>query len=147
MNPQTTQSLSLQGRLLLVVVAVAMATLVVGMLRRRRLHEEYALVWLGMLAILLVVVVSERVLWMVTHLVGARFPASALTLLGLAVIFLFLILYSTRLSVLSDKVRDLAQELALLRTEADSSIAAMAATAGLEEDQGTDTHPSQPGPS
>lgn len=116
-QPQIIHGLGLQGRLLLVGVAVLMAAVVVAMLRRRRLHEEYALAWLAMLAVMLVVVLSPRMLWLVTRLVGAKFPASALTLISLAVIFLFLILYSTRISTLSDKVRDLAQELALLRAE------------------------------
>ena len=121
MNQEVIRGLSSQGRVLLVVMAVVMAAVVVAMLRRRRLHEEYALVWLGMLAVMVVVVASERVLLLVTALVGARFPASALTLISLAVVFLFLILYSTRISVLSDKVRDLAQELALVRAELDEA--------------------------
>jgi hypothetical protein len=116
MNPDAPlQGLGLQGKLLLVAVAVALGFVVVSMLRRRRLHEDYALVWLAMIAGMVVVVVSEQVLRLVTRLVGARYPASALTLISLAVIFVFLVLYSTRLSVLSDKVRDLAQEVALLR--------------------------------
>ena len=117
MIPQTIRGLSLQGRLLLVVVAATMAVVVVGMLRRRRLHEEYALVWLGMLLVMAVVVASEWMLFLVTRLVGARYPASALTLISLAVVFLFLILYSTRISVLSDKVVRLTQELAILKAE------------------------------
>ena len=106
-----------QGRLLLVAVAFVMSAVVVHMLRRRRLHEEYALVWLGMLAVMLLVVASRGTLFLVTRLVGAKYPASALTLISLAVIFLFLILYSTRISVLSDKVVRLTQELAILRSE------------------------------
>jgi hypothetical protein len=116
MNPDAPlQGLGLQGKLLLVAVAVALGFIVISMLRRRRLHEDYALVWLAMIAGMVVVVASGWVLRLVTRLVGARYPASALTLISLAVIFVFLVLYSTRLSVLSDKVRDLAQEVALLR--------------------------------
>jgi len=117
MNPDTVRGLSTEGRILLVVVAVVLTAVVVSMLRRRRLHEEYALVWLALIVGMVVVTASDWVLWKVTALVGAKFPASALTLLSLAVIFFFLILYSTRISVLSDKVRDLAQELALVRAE------------------------------
>jgi len=117
MNPDTVRGLSTEGRILLVVVAVVLTAVVVSMLRRRRLHEEYALVWLALIVGMVVVTASDWVLWKVTALVGAKFQASALTLLSLAVIFFFLILYSTRISVLSDKVRDLAQELALVRAE------------------------------
>jgi hypothetical protein len=116
MNPDTPlQGLGFQGKLLLVAVAVVLGFVVISMLRRRRLHEDYALVWLAMIVGMVVVVASQEVLGLVTRLVGARYPASALTLISLAVIFVFLVLYSTRLSVLSDKVRDLAQEVALLR--------------------------------
>ena len=117
MPPDVIRGMSLQGRLLLVAVALIMSAVVVHMLRRRRLHEEYALVWLGMLAVMLLVVASRWTLFLVTRLVGAKYPASALTLISLAVIFLFLILYSTRISVLSDKVVRLTQELAILRAE------------------------------
>ena len=117
MNPETMRGLSTEGRILLAVVAVVMTVVVVSMLRRRRLHEEYALVWLALIVGMVVVMASEWLLWRVTALVGAKYPASVLTLISLAVVFFFLILYSTRISVLSDKVRDLTQELALVRAE------------------------------
>jgi len=109
--------LSPQGQVVLAIIALLFALLLISMLRRRRLHAEYALVWLALVAGALVVVSSRSLLWRIAALVGAKYPASALTLISLAAIFLFLILYSTRISVLTDKVRDLAQELAIVRAE------------------------------
>ena len=75
MNAETMRGLSTEGRILLAVVAVVMTIVVVSMLRRRRLHEEYALVWLALIVGMVVVMASEWVLWKVTALVGAKFPA------------------------------------------------------------------------
>jgi hypothetical protein len=88
--------------------------LVLELVRRRRLREEYAWLWLLTSGSMILLVVWFRLLVVITHLVGAVTPLN--TLLLFAVLFLFAIAvhYSIIVSRLTTQVKNLAQELALV---------------------------------
>ena len=88
--------------------------LVLELVRRRRLREEYSWLWLLTAGAMVLLVVWYRLLILITQLVGAVTPLN--TLLLCAVLFLFAIAvhYSMIISRLTVQVKNLAQELALL---------------------------------
>jgi hypothetical protein len=88
--------------------------LILELVRRRRLREEYSWLWLLTSAGMILLVVWFRLLVVITHLVGAVTPIN--TLLLFAVLFLFAIAvhYSIIVSRLTTQVKNLAQELALV---------------------------------
>lgn len=100
---------------LLVCLVVFFVT--VAMVRRRLLREEYSVLWLATSLVMLVLVLRYDWLVALTELIGAALPTTTL-FLG-AIIFLMLIVmqFSIKLSELSDKVKNLAQENALLRVD------------------------------
>lgn len=97
----------------LVLSAVVLAV-VLELVRRRQLLEEYSWLWLLTSAAMLVLVVWYRVVQYVTWLIGAVSPIT--TLLVFASVFLLAIAvhYSIIISRLTTQVKNLAQELALL---------------------------------
>lgn len=89
-------------------------TLIVELVRRRLLREEYSWLWMLTGAVMILLVVWYRLLLVLTTLVGAVTPLN--TLLIFAVLFLFAIAvhYSVIISRLTAQVKNLAQEVALL---------------------------------
>lgn len=107
----------LPQKLFALFVCFVVFVVTVAMVRRRQLREEYSLLWLATTLVMFVLVLRYEWLVALTELIGAALPTTTL-FLG-AIIFLMLIVmqFSIKLSDLSDKVKNLAQENALLRAE------------------------------
>ena len=102
-----------------VLVSTGLLAVVVDLVRRRRLGEEYAWLWIFMAGVTLVF--SVRLDWLValTMALGAKVPASGVYFLGLVCLFLTNLHFSVKASQLSERVRILTQRLALLEAEMD----------------------------
>lgn len=104
-------------KLFALLICFIVFAVTVAMVRRRQLREEYSVLWLATSLVMFVLVLRYDWLVTLTDLIGAALPTTTL-FLG-AIIFLMLIVmqFSIKLSELSDKVKNLAQENALLRAE------------------------------
>ncbi len=102
------------------VVASLIAFLVVlELVRRRHLSEEYSLLWLGTALVMLVVGVWRDLLHGLADLVNIEYPPNLLFLLA-ALFLLFIQLYfSTVITRLTKENREAAQQIALLRHDLD----------------------------
>jgi hypothetical protein len=127
-------------RVVAVIVTAVMLGIVLELVRRRRLIERYALLWMVVALILLVLAVWNQLLAYVSHAVGIEVPANALFIAGLGVAFLMLLHFSVITSRLSEETKILAQEVARLDAEAR---AARAARTNGDAGNGHD-HPHQP---
>jgi len=90
---------------------------IVELIRRGQLKERYALLWLFAGIILLIFSLSRGLLEYVAALVGIYYPPSLLFLLAFLFLLLITLHFSSVISGLSEKNKQLAQELALLRQE------------------------------
>jgi hypothetical protein len=91
--------------------------LVFELIRRGRLKERYALLWLFSSLVLLILSLSRSLLEFFSRLVGIYYPPSLLFLVAFVFLLLITLHFSAVISGLSDKNKRLAQELALLRQE------------------------------
>ena len=112
--------MSLRIKIVTFVICIAMLLLIVDLVRRRKLREEYSQLWFASwLGILILMVWFDLLKW-VSHLIGAVSTVSTLFLFA----FMFLILISLHFSVviskLTDKIKDLSQQHALLQNELES---------------------------
>lgn len=106
--------MSLHGIVLLDLFGLVLIGLIINLVRTRKLHAGFAVVWLVALVGMIVIISVPRLLFFVTRVVvGAIFPASALTLLAFVLVFGMLIFFSVQLSVISARQVELAQSLAL----------------------------------
>lgn len=105
--------MSVQGILVIDLVGIVLAAAIVNLVRTHRLHVGFGVLWLGTVAVVMVLVSIPPLLALVTQLVGAVFPVSALTLLAFVFIFAVLVFFSVRLSSLSSQQAELVQALAL----------------------------------
>jgi hypothetical protein len=93
---------------------------VLEMVRRRRLREEYSLLWLTTAIAVLVLAGSRELLAGLSALLGIHYPPSALMVIGFGFLTLTTLHYSSVVSRLSDENKNLAQELAILRWQVGS---------------------------
>ena len=91
--------------------------LVLELVRRRHLREEYALLWLLTGVVLLLLSLSRPLLDTLAELTGIFYPPSALFLVALLFVLTILLHFSIVLTRLTQQNRELAQQLALLRHE------------------------------
>ena len=104
---------------LAVVSVVASAAFLLGILelvRRRRLREEYAILWLFGSAILLVLSLKQNWLHRISNIVGISYPPSFLFLFGMLLIVMILVHFSIVISRLMRMNKKLTQEMALLKS-------------------------------
>jgi hypothetical protein len=122
---------------LLKIMAIAVCgsglLLIIELIRRGRLKEKYSLLWLFAGTILLIFSSSRDLLEYVSSLVGIYYPPSFLFLLAFLFLLLITLHFSSVISGLSDKNKQLAQELALLRQEMMEGMGRSATTSAAQE--------------
>ena len=106
-------------RVAVVGIAVFVFLVVVELVRRRRLMERYALLWLGAALILLVLAVWKGLLTTLSNRVGIHDPPSTLFAVGFGFAIVLLLSLSVVISRLSEQNKRLAQHVALLAERVD----------------------------
>jgi hypothetical protein len=106
----------MQARIQLVAIigAAALLLTVLEMVRRRRLMERYALLWLLSALVLLALAIWSDALAKISHAIGVIYPPNALFFIAIGCILLLLLHFSSAVSRLSDQSETLAQRQALL---------------------------------
>jgi hypothetical protein len=87
---------------------------IVELIRRGRLREQYALLWLGTATVILVLGLWRDGLNELADALGIAYPPNALFVLAMAFMLLLLLHYSTVISKLSDRTTTLTQRIAIL---------------------------------
>ena len=106
----------MQARIQVVTIigAAAMLLTVLELVRRRRLGERYALLWLLSAGVLLALAIWSDALARISHAMGVIYPPNALFFIAIGCIVLLLLHFSAVVSRLSDQSETLAQRMALL---------------------------------
>jgi hypothetical protein len=99
------------------VATLALLLLVLDLVRRRRLAERYALLWMSAAVALLVLAIWRDGLDVIADLMGIADPANAIFILALGVTFVLLLHFSVATSRLAEETKILAQEVARLDQE------------------------------
>jgi hypothetical protein len=107
----------LRQKVFFLSIAVLLLVVIVELVRRRRLRVEYSWLWLASGATIVLVIVRYDLLIWLSSLIGAVIPTSTLFFLCFMYLALLSLNYSVRLSELTRQVKELAQELALLRSD------------------------------
>ena len=100
-----------------VVLAFGILCAVIELVRKRKLREEYSVIWTLTAVVLLVLALQPRLLNVIKDVTGAVEPTSALFFGALLFLMLVALQFSVRLSKLTFRNRTLSQRLALLEAE------------------------------
>lgn len=106
-------------KVLAVIGSACLLLLVLELIRRGRLKERYALLWLFSGFVLLLLSLSRGLLELLARWVGIHYPPSLLFLIAFLFLLLITLHFSSVLSGLSEKNKRLTQEIALLSQAVD----------------------------
>jgi hypothetical protein len=104
-------------QILAIVASSGLVLIVFELLRRRRLIERYALLWLLSSLVLLGLSVWTGLLEVISKAVGIVYPPNALFMIAFAFVLVLLLHFSLAISRLSGETKVLAQEVARLDKE------------------------------
>jgi hypothetical protein len=109
----------MSSKLQIVAIIVSSGLLlgVLELVRRRRLSERYALLWLGSATVLLILSAWANLLNKISKLFGVATPVNTLFAVAFGFVLLLLLHFSATLSRLSEENKLLAQEAARLDQE------------------------------
>ncbi len=102
-----------------IVTALIMLLAAIELVRRRKLREEYSILWIGTGVVLLVLAFQQDLVVLFANLLGAASSTSALFFGALVFLMLLALQFSIRLSKLTFRNKALSQRLALLEEELD----------------------------
>ena len=105
----------LRQQIFALAVSVAVFIIVIDMVRRRRLREEYSVLWLVTSVVMFVLVFKYDWLFAITLWIGATTTSTTLFIGSLVFLVLLSVQFCIKISQLANQVKDLSQENALLR--------------------------------
>ncbi len=97
------------------VASILIMLVVVELVRRRKLREEYSWLWLLTGAGIILLVLCYDLLVSISHFIGAIAPTTTLFIFSLLFLMFISLHYSIQISKLTQQVKEMAQQLALLR--------------------------------
>jgi len=105
---------NLQVRIISLIVSVLFVAYVIRLVRNRKLGETDSIVWILAGVAIFILAVWVKPLILLTKLIGAKLWASTLFFSGMVFLTFVTLWITTRMSALSDEVRELAQRVTLL---------------------------------
>jgi hypothetical protein len=102
-------------RVVAIALTASLILLILELVRRKRLMERYAILWLFSAAVLLVLAAWKGLLTSIALGVGIHYPPSLLFAVAFGVELLLLLHFSLVISSLTDQNKILAQRLGLLQ--------------------------------
>jgi hypothetical protein len=104
-----------RAQLIAALIAALVALSVLELVRRRRLSEDFSLLWVLATLGATLLAFWGGLLTGITHLLGAKYETSTIFFFGILFVLVVLLYYAVKLTALIQEVRRLAQEAALLR--------------------------------
>ena len=99
------------------LVSLGVFIFTIELVRKKRLREEYSVLWLGTSFVMFILIIKYDWLVHLSNLIGAVLPTTTLFLGSIIFLVLLSVQFSIKISRLTDQVKDLVQENALLRHE------------------------------
>jgi hypothetical protein len=123
--------MTVQGILIINIMGIALLFWVSNLVRKGRLYVGYGVIMILAILGIQIIVSVPRLLFLLTHLVGAVFPVSALTMMALGFIVMMLVYILTQLTIISNRLAALTQALAIEQAHEEySSVAEELPSAG-----------------
>lgn len=105
--------MTIQGIIVLILIGLVLVFWILDLVRRDRLYVGYGVVLILSIFGVILLLSLPPLLTFMTRLVGAIFPASALTLLALCFIVFMLVYVLTQVTIVSNRIALVVQELAV----------------------------------
>jgi len=100
-----------------IVGSVLFLGFIVELIRKRKIKEEYGLLWVVFAVLFLAISIWRPGLEVVSRLLGIAYAPAAFLLLLIVAVFLILIQFSVAISSLAEKNKKLVQEIGIMRMQ------------------------------
>lgn len=107
--------MQLEIQLIVAIGLVLLLFYIIRMIRKRDLEVKYALSWIGAIVVLLIFDAFPPIMGTLAAILGIEIPSNWLFILGFCFFILLALSMTISLSKLSNKSKDLIQEIALLK--------------------------------
>ena len=107
----------LSQKIFALLICCIVFVVTINLVRKRRLREEYSVLWLMTSLLMFVLVLRYDWLVTLTNFIGAGLPTTTLFIGSLVFLMLIAVQFSIKISRLTDQVKNLAQDNALIREE------------------------------
>lgn len=104
-----------QARLFFMILGLAVLFVIINTVRRRKLKEEYALLWLLMAVTLVVAPLAIDLIDAISFAIGIDYPPAFIIVIALICFILIFFQISVTISRFSEQIKSLSQDLALTR--------------------------------
>ena len=102
-------------KIAMIIVCLFIFIFILDLVRRRKLREEYSWLWLLTSLSIFILVIKYEWLGAMSHFIGAVLPTTTLFIGALIFLLILCVQFSVRISRLTDQVKNLVQDNALLR--------------------------------
>ena len=107
----------LHQKIFATIASLAIFVVIIYLVKKGKLREEYSWLWLLTGAVVLVLVIWYDLLLFLTKLIGAVTPTTTIFIFGIVFLMFISLHFAIKISSLSDQVKNLAQKLSLHEAE------------------------------
>ncbi len=109
--------IQLRTQVFVFLLGVALLLFILDTVRRKRLREQYSLLWIVSAAVMVLAALFIGSIDKLAHAVGIYYPPAFLFLLAILLVFMLQFHFSTVISDLREQNKNLTQDLGLLAAE------------------------------
>lgn len=109
--------IQLRTQIFVALVGLTMLVFILNLVRRKRLREQYSLLWIFSAVVLVLCAIFTRSVDRLAHLVGIYYPPAFLFLVAILMVLVLQFHFSTVISNLREQNRSLTQDLGILSAE------------------------------
>lgn len=106
--------MTILSRILSILFSLGLLFLIFDLMRKRRLKEKYAVLWLFTVIIMMGIVIFEKMLTALVNILGIKIPINGIFFLGILFLIVINIHFSVVISKLTEQNKKIAQKLSLL---------------------------------
>ena len=103
--------------ILLIVIAIIIFTGIITLVVKRKLNEEYSFIWLFIAFVFLILALIPELALKLANLFGTILPINTFFFLGIILILFLCLYFSLKISALTNRMKNLAQEVAIMKSE------------------------------
>ncbi|MBN2121335.1 MAG: DUF2304 domain-containing protein [Candidatus Omnitrophica bacterium] len=111
----------IRQKIFAIFISIAIFAIIIELVRRRKLREEYSWLWIATGVWLFILSVWYDLLMAITRFIGAGLATSTLFFFGIVFLILINLHYSIVISTLTNQIKNLSQEIALLENKVEAS--------------------------
>jgi hypothetical protein len=107
-------NIPISQQIIALLYSLTLLLVTIQLIRKHKLREQYALVWLGATTIIFILAISDGLVTMMASFFHVTYAPTLILVLGLLFSLTILLSQSVTISSQADHIRDLAQDMSML---------------------------------